>query len=113
MRADRLVSMVRLLRQRGFGRSPDIGREELIKYFTPTSCEHAFLDAPGRGRKRTRDWLNNCARWLRGPRERRRFLAAVGRRSAVQGLERREERRYGPGSRRMAPVRGDGRRADA
>lgn len=28
---------------------PDIGREELIKYFTLTSREHAFLDAPGWG----------------------------------------------------------------
>ncbi|GAA4602539.1 hypothetical protein GCM10023195_07860 [Actinoallomurus liliacearum] len=28
---------------------PDIGREELIKYFTLTSREQAFLDAPGRG----------------------------------------------------------------
>src|SRR4051794_7385090 len=28
---------------------PDIGREELIKYFTLTPREHGFLDAPGRG----------------------------------------------------------------
>ncbi|MGK5553794.1 Tn3 family transposase [Actinomadura kijaniata] len=28
---------------------PGIGREELIKYFTLTPREHAFLDAPGRG----------------------------------------------------------------
>ncbi|MBO2445939.1 DUF4158 domain-containing protein [Actinomadura barringtoniae] len=35
---------------------PDIGREELIKYFTLTPREQAFLDAPGRGAD-ARLWL--------------------------------------------------------
>ncbi|PRX45321.1 uncharacterized protein DUF4158 [Nonomuraea fuscirosea] len=42
----RFLSDEQLERLRSF---PDIGREELIKYFTLTSREHAFLDAPGRG----------------------------------------------------------------
>ncbi|TDD13150.1 DUF4158 domain-containing protein [Nonomuraea diastatica] len=42
----RFRSHEQLERLRSF---PDIGREELIKYFTLTSREHAFLDAPGRG----------------------------------------------------------------
>jgi hypothetical protein len=39
----RFLSDEQLERLRSF---PDIGREELIKYFTLMSREHAFLDGP-------------------------------------------------------------------
>ncbi|MFB9682110.1 Tn3 family transposase [Streptosporangium vulgare] len=42
----RFLSDEQLERLRSF---PDIGREELNKYFTLTPREHGFLDAPGRG----------------------------------------------------------------